>query len=778
MTFLQQICFSTAQFENFDPAAVECPSDSSLVGYTTIAAINGDIEQEITRIQNGGTPQELYLFVLCPGTTFDTTAGPLLPRLDQATYSCGGTGEVTAGCVFSGGEVNIRIQDPGIDGYSINAINFMGITFTEFTGYSVELLGSAPAEAIFMNCLWQDFEADGIASIANENDPPMDLEMDMCSIQSSSGDPEDAILEIAFDNNGGAMLLASVLVEGIQVDGTFVQTLENGASLVFDSTFRGNSLAQISDTVSGMADFTGVTVSQNEDILLMFAADSDGSSILVENSVIESNTGELAYQIMTITDGAEGSLLNSTIRLNNPVEYGVYVLAETEGTTPMGLIEDTTFDSNIQEDWALVMSEGEGAFAELSRNQFVNNTGGIVRSCSFVERDLDFATIFSLVHSSNSQMNIGAFFGGDIQFTQNCFIRNTHFLVALILEFSEFEASDNYVEDEVSQVCSGEDSEQGPGRLSVEQPGSMCFRGGDSCEVDCLPNINDSPVCLADVITTSSPMPTTSEAVPSPAPTKAPTPAPAPTASPTARPVPTSPPTPGNPTDPPAPGSPTDPPVFMPFAPFFPTTQPAMPVMPICPSCLQPSPPSGPSKPTVRPPYYGPSKPTVMSPTYRPPHHGCKYYGIGDEGCSYYGKHYKKSKSEKYQASQSLSPKKEPKDPSYPSKKSHKSSKDSKSQSSKDGYYYSHSQPKHPQYPLNYGIGGANHYSSNAQHEKSHFGIGYSYSQPRTAVHMAANHHSIGHVQSTGRAGDASNEEEEHHYGIGHMGKDKKGEEE
>jgi hypothetical protein len=66
--------------------------------------------------------------------------------------------------------------------------------------------------------------------------------------------------------------------------------------------------------------------------------------------------------------------------LNNPVEYGVYVFAETEGTTPVGLVEDTVFESNIQEDWALVMSEGVGAFAELSRNQFINNTGGIVRT--------------------------------------------------------------------------------------------------------------------------------------------------------------------------------------------------------------------------------------------------------------------------------------------------------------------------------------------------------------------------------------------------------------
>jgi hypothetical protein len=165
--------------------------------------------------------QDVYFLVLCPGT-FDTSSGPLLPRLDQASYSCAGTGEVSEGCIFSGGEVNIQVEDPGIEGYSINAINFLGITFTGFTGYSIELLGSAPTEAIFMNCLWQDFSADGIARILNENNPPMDLELEMCSIQSSTGDPEDAILDVAFENNGGAMLLGSVLVEAIQVDVSFL----------------------------------------------------------------------------------------------------------------------------------------------------------------------------------------------------------------------------------------------------------------------------------------------------------------------------------------------------------------------------------------------------------------------------------------------------------------------------------------------------------------------------------------------------------------------------
>jgi hypothetical protein len=41
-------------------------------------------------------------------------------------------------------------------------------------------------------------------------------------------------------------------------------------------------------------------------------------------------------------------------------------------------------------------------------------------------------------------------------------VRNDHFLVVLVLEFSSFEAFDNYVEDEKSMICSGMDETQGP----------------------------------------------------------------------------------------------------------------------------------------------------------------------------------------------------------------------------------------------------------------------------------------------------------------------------
>lgn len=174
------------QFDGFQSMTEACPMDASITGYTSVAALNADIDTELGRIAAGGTTgQEMYRLILCPGTTFDTSSGSLLPRLNQATYTCGENGNVSDECIFSGGTENIRIEDPSIEGYTVNTMTFVGMTLTAFTGRSVELLASAPTEAVFMNCLWQDFGAEGIARISNTQSSPMGLRVEMCSIQVS-----------------------------------------------------------------------------------------------------------------------------------------------------------------------------------------------------------------------------------------------------------------------------------------------------------------------------------------------------------------------------------------------------------------------------------------------------------------------------------------------------------------------------------------------------------------------------------------------------------------
>lgn len=143
----------------FPPSAQPCPSgDISEPGYTSIEALTEDMNSEVNRIREGGEPQDTYFLILCPSTTFSTESGPLIPILDGVTFSCGDSGSITQGCVFSGGDENIRIEDSEVKGYQLEAMNFKGITFEGFTGDSIISRATARTEApglVFSDCIWQ-----------------------------------------------------------------------------------------------------------------------------------------------------------------------------------------------------------------------------------------------------------------------------------------------------------------------------------------------------------------------------------------------------------------------------------------------------------------------------------------------------------------------------------------------------------------------------------------------------------------------------------------------
>jgi hypothetical protein len=143
----------------FPPSSQPCPSgDISEPGYTSIEALTEDMNSEIERIGEGGEPQDSYFLILCPSTTFSTASEALMPILDGVTFSCGESGSITQGCVISGGDTNIRIEDSGVAGYQLEAMNFVGITFEGFTGDSIFSRATARTEApgvVFSDCIWQ-----------------------------------------------------------------------------------------------------------------------------------------------------------------------------------------------------------------------------------------------------------------------------------------------------------------------------------------------------------------------------------------------------------------------------------------------------------------------------------------------------------------------------------------------------------------------------------------------------------------------------------------------
>jgi hypothetical protein len=150
---IQPIC---SQFV-FPPSTENCPQEPSLAGYTSIQALNKDMATELQRIMDGGElPPEAYLLPLCPQTTFGFDAATvLLPILNRVTFQCGSSGENDQGCIFTGGDEQVRIENTDAPGYPFNSVFFMGVTFEGFQQRSIAAMGSAPTQVTFIDCLWQ-----------------------------------------------------------------------------------------------------------------------------------------------------------------------------------------------------------------------------------------------------------------------------------------------------------------------------------------------------------------------------------------------------------------------------------------------------------------------------------------------------------------------------------------------------------------------------------------------------------------------------------------------
>jgi hypothetical protein len=148
-------------------SAVNCPNDpTDLQGYTSLSALNNDMQLELQRISNGGVPAPPYTFTLCPNQVFDATLVTLQPVLNDATFVCGANGDPEDDCTLLGGEEQVRIEDSNVDGYPLENLVFVGLSFADFSnsdemlGSSIAALASSTTTATFMNNRWSvSFEA-------------------------------------------------------------------------------------------------------------------------------------------------------------------------------------------------------------------------------------------------------------------------------------------------------------------------------------------------------------------------------------------------------------------------------------------------------------------------------------------------------------------------------------------------------------------------------------------------------------------------------------------
>jgi hypothetical protein len=122
----------------FSMSTVACPGDSTIRGYTTIAAMNRDMRTELNAIRGGASSREPYIFVLCPNTMFDASDETLRPLLSGSVFTCGTTGNPNLNCDISGGSNQVVIDNPvNVTGYRLSMVSFVGVTFTGFENSAI-----------------------------------------------------------------------------------------------------------------------------------------------------------------------------------------------------------------------------------------------------------------------------------------------------------------------------------------------------------------------------------------------------------------------------------------------------------------------------------------------------------------------------------------------------------------------------------------------------------------------------------------------------------------
>jgi hypothetical protein len=144
-----------------DGQPTACPNQPSTQGYSSIAAINAAMNADLASIASGKAPTPPYVFTLCPGTTFDASQTALLPVLSGAVFRCGDSGALSNNCIISGGTTQVSITDSTTPGYTLQSLQFQGITFEGFTGTSIAALAGNATTASFSDCSWTVSDTDG-----------------------------------------------------------------------------------------------------------------------------------------------------------------------------------------------------------------------------------------------------------------------------------------------------------------------------------------------------------------------------------------------------------------------------------------------------------------------------------------------------------------------------------------------------------------------------------------------------------------------------------------
>jgi len=327
-----------------DPEA--CGPDSPEVGYTSIAAMNQDMEEELAAIESGGVqPQDMYTYNLCPNTVFDATDGPLRPVLNNAFFLCGTDGSSSNTCVITGGSNQILIEDSTVSTYPLESLTFMGIEFQDFTSESISASASSSATtAYFKDVLWTGFRSGFVVNQATFDEEASSgaiMTVDISDSTVSAGTTGSA-----FDNNGGTLRITNLIVTEVDA-AALIATANGGNSFLQESAVTSSGFDTVTTTSS-----TGTQTVMNVQINQMRRlGDGDGALVVADTgsqlnvmgtTISDNDLAGTRWRAVTAKSGATATVTNSAIANNEGLEFAVSSIGSGSSLT----IRDSSIRDN------------------------------------------------------------------------------------------------------------------------------------------------------------------------------------------------------------------------------------------------------------------------------------------------------------------------------------------------------------------------------------------------------------------------------------------------
>lgn len=202
--------------------AVPCPEDPQQIGYKHVIDVNVDQRTELEAIAAGNPTPGGYVFPFCNRFKFLMEQEILEVLLPEVTFVCGYNGLQSELCVLEGGNVQVKIPE----GSQTNVI-FQGMSFSGFTGTSVEAYASSTSKVTFNDAKFETFSngATAIHQMNPQGGTPMQVEINKAQI-------ENGLAGHLFDNVGGTLVSSELsVIKNVYAD-SILRTSAGGTSSI------------------------------------------------------------------------------------------------------------------------------------------------------------------------------------------------------------------------------------------------------------------------------------------------------------------------------------------------------------------------------------------------------------------------------------------------------------------------------------------------------------------------------------------------------------------